>query len=86
MEKEKRFLSVKETAEKYGISVWTIYELIKGDPSFPYRNIGLKRKFVVLADEFEKWLEVRTKREKHTEMRIPTADELLNSLKNNFRP
>lgn len=83
MDKDERYLSVKEASIRFGISAWTIYELIKTDPSFPYRNIGLRRKFVIVADEFDAWLKERTRREKSLEMRIPTADELLNLQKKN---
>lgn len=72
-----RFINVKDAASMYRISIWTIYELIKTDPSFPYRNIGIKKKFILNTDDLEAWMKERTKREKHIEMHIPTADELL---------
>lgn len=72
-----RYLNVKEVAAMYGISIWTIYELIKTDSSFPYRNIGIKKKFVVNPDEFETWMTERTKKERQKEMHVPSAEELL---------
>lgn len=77
MDPNHRYVSVKELSKMYGVSTWSIYELIKHEPSFPYRNIGLKRKFVIDPDAFEAWMEKRTKREKALAQRLPTADELL---------
>jgi predicted DNA-binding transcriptional regulator AlpA len=72
-----RYLNVKAVAEMYGISIWTIYELIKTDPTFPYRNIGIKKKLLVNTEELEIWMEKRTKKERQIEMQIPSADDLL---------
>lgn len=72
-----RYRSVKDVSKVYGISIWTIYELIKSDPHFPYRNIGLKKKLVVDVEAMEAWLTERTKRDRQIEMQVPSAEELL---------
>lgn len=71
------FLSIKEVADRYGVSDWTIYRFIKTEPTFPYLNVGLKKKFVINEDSFLMWMEERTKRERGRIFHIPSADELL---------
>lgn len=39
---EKKFYSIKEISNMYGISLWLLYEHVKCDPTFPVINIGLK--------------------------------------------
>jgi len=43
----------------YSISTWLIYELIKHEPSFPVRNVGLKKKYLICIEEFEDWMSQR---------------------------
>ena len=71
------FLSIKEIADRYGVSDWTIYRFIKTEPTFPYLNVGLKKKFVINEDSYLRWVEERTKRERGRIFHIPSADELL---------
>lgn len=54
-------LTVKEVSEMLRVSQWTIYHLIKTDPTFPSLNVGIKKKFVVRAEELERWLAQRSK-------------------------
>ncbi len=74
---DKRFLSIKEVCQMYAVSNWVIYQHIKNDPTFPYLNVGLKKKYIIDRVDLGKWMNERTKREKKNEMRIPTAEELL---------
>ena len=70
-------LTVKELSSRYGLSRASIYEFIKHDPTFPYQNVGMKKKYVVNAEAFNVWLEERTKAEKKAHFRIPDAKELM---------
>jgi predicted DNA-binding transcriptional regulator AlpA len=54
-------LTVKEVSEMLRISQWTVYHLIKTDPSFPSMNVGIKKKFVVRTQELMSWMEGRAK-------------------------
>lgn len=73
----KKFLSIKEVASMYGISLWLLYTHVKSDPSFPVINIGLKKKFVIDPAKFDSWLETKTKKFRENEHRILSAEELL---------
>jgi predicted DNA-binding transcriptional regulator AlpA len=71
------FVPIKEIARRYGISGWTLYRFIKTDPSFPYLNVGLRKKFVIRESSFLSWMEERTKRERGKIFHIPSGNELL---------
>jgi hypothetical protein len=70
-------LSVKDLAWRFGLKPAAIYGFIKTDPSFPYTNVGLKKKYMVDLTKFEIWIGQRTEREKCQTFGIPTAGELL---------
>ena len=74
-------LTVKELASRYGLSLSGIYEFIKHDPTFPYKNVGLKKKYMVDAVEFEKWINDRTQHEKKRSFNLPSATDLLERYK-----
>lgn len=71
------YVTVKELAARYGLSVGTIYALIKTEPTFPYKNVGLRKKFIVNINAYEKWINDRTEREKNGSFQIPTATDLI---------
>lgn len=54
-----QFLTIKEAATIMRVSEWTIYSLIKSDTTFPFLNIGRKKKFVVDNSNFRIWLNDR---------------------------
>jgi hypothetical protein len=72
-----RFVSIKEIASRYRVSDWTLYRFIKTDPTFPYLNVGLKKKFVIDEGAFRIWMEQRTRRERSRHFRIPSGEDLL---------
>lgn len=74
---EPRLLSVKALAARYGITKAAIYGFIKTDPTFPYANVGLKKKFVIDVAHFETWLTRRTDKEKHEHFATPSTADLL---------
>ncbi len=74
-------VSVKELAAQYGISKSAVYELIKSDPTFPYKNVGAKKKFMIDAAKFAVWLESRTEKQKDDHFGLPTAHGLLEKYK-----
>ncbi len=51
-----KYLSVKETSALLKLSKTSIYRLAKSDPSFPARNVGLKKKIVINRIDLEKWI------------------------------
>jgi hypothetical protein len=77
-----RFVTVKTLAALYEIEVGAIYSWIKFEPDFPYRNAGVKKKFLVDAHQFETWLAERTDRQKREHFAIPSAIDLKNIFKN----
>jgi excisionase family DNA binding protein len=73
----KEYVSVKELAQRSGISKSTVYEWIRSDPSFPYRNVGLKKKLMIHSAKFESWIEQRTEKEKNEHFGLSTGNDLL---------
>lgn len=73
----KRFYSIKEVSSMYGISQWLIYAHIKSDPTFPYVNVGLKKKLLIDITRFENWILKRSKVEIEKGFNLPSAQELL---------
>jgi hypothetical protein len=71
------FLPIKELALRYSISEWILYRFIKTDPTFPYLNVGLRKKFVINEASFRTWMEERTKRQRSQFFHIPTGQDLL---------
>lgn len=61
----------------YGISQWLIYHHIKFDPTFPFVNVGIKKKLLIAPKAFEEWLASRTQRQVMQGFNLPTAKELL---------
>jgi hypothetical protein len=70
-------VTVKRLAALYGLKAAAVYAFIKADPSFPYKNVGLKKKYVVDVDQFETWTTRRTTEEKNMQFGIPTTTELI---------
>jgi predicted DNA-binding transcriptional regulator AlpA len=74
-------VGIAKLARYFGISKSGIYDLIKSDPSFPFKNVGVKKKYVINVDEYERWLANRTTKEKETTFKIPTGVDLLKRFK-----
>jgi predicted DNA-binding transcriptional regulator AlpA len=66
-------VTVRTLAHQYGMSKSAVYELIKSDPTFPYKNVGLKKKLMVSLAEFENWVNERTEKQKETQFNLPSA-------------
>lgn len=69
--------SIKEVAKMYGISQWLIYHHIKSDPTFPYVNVGIKKRLLIRPEDFDKWLLERSHRQMLKDHNLPSASELL---------
>lgn len=54
------FITIKEVAKMMRVSTWTIYSLVKTDPTFPSLNVGLKKKFVVDRQKLKAWTESKS--------------------------
>lgn len=50
------YISVKDAAQMIGVSPWTLYKMIKEDPTFPAINVGRKKKYVVHLERLNLWL------------------------------
>lgn len=74
-------VSIKALSLRYGVSKSSLYELVKSDPTFPCKNVGLKKKLMVDAAQFEAWLEARNKREHEVHFALPSASGLLEKYK-----
>ena len=74
---QKRFYSIKEVSVMYGISQWLIYHHIKTDPTFPFVNVGIKKKLLIEPKSFEGWVSSRTRNQVHQGFNLPSAKELL---------
>jgi predicted DNA-binding transcriptional regulator AlpA len=57
---QNKFLTIKEVATLMRVSEWTVYSIIKTDRSFPFLNIGAKKKFVVDQTRLAEWMNDRT--------------------------
>jgi len=73
----KKFISIKEVVEMYGISYWLIYHHIKTDPTFPVLNVDLKKKYLIDPVRLEDWFEHKTARFKQSEHNLISSAELL---------
>lgn len=76
-----RLVTVKRLAALYGLTINSIYTLIKTDLSFPYKNLGVKKRFLVDLAEFEKWMANRTTSERDRALNIPKATDLIKRYK-----
>jgi len=74
---KKKFYSIKEVVEMYGISQWLIYHHIKTDPTFPYVNIGVKKRFLIDLEKLDQWLANRNKEHIAQLHQLPSSSELL---------
>ena len=70
------FLSIKEAARMFHVSDWTLYQLIRTDPSFPALNVGIKKKFVIEPNSLDAWFKNRSKRQRDFNFDLPNANEL----------
>ena len=61
----------------FNISDWTLYQFIKSDPTFPYFNVGMKKKFVIEPDSLKVWMQMRTRKHRDTQFEVKSADALL---------
>lgn len=73
----KKFHTIKEVANMYGISIWLLYSHIKSDPNFPVINLGLKKKFMIDLVQFEIWMKSKTKVFLQEQHQLPSSKELM---------
>lgn len=73
----KKFYTIKEVANMYGISIWLLYSHIKSDPNFPVINLGLKKKFMIDPVQFENWMKSKTKIFLQEQHQLPSSKELM---------
>jgi len=73
----KKLYSIKEVSNMYGMSGWLIYNHIKSDATFPFVNVGMKKKYLINIEKLETWLEKRSQNSKVEEFNLPETQELL---------
>lgn len=69
--------TIKETANRYNLSLWSLYQNIRSNPEFPVVNIGPHKNYRIDRREFEIWLEERTYNGGKGKFYIPTIEELV---------
>lgn len=74
---KKKFYSIKEIASMYGINQWLIYHHIKADPTFPYVNVGVRKRFLIEPEKFEQWLMERSHKSVNKRHQLPSTTELM---------
>ena len=73
----KKLYSIKEVAKMYGINQWLLYHHIKSDPTFPFVNVGVKKRFLINIERFDSWLENRSKKHVLESHNLPSSNELM---------
>ena len=76
--KQKRYLSVKELSKEYKMSLRIIYSLIERDATFPFVNMGFKKKYMIDREAFETWIFKRTYQEQGEYLQVPSIGQLTN--------
>ncbi|OFZ18976.1 MAG: hypothetical protein A2X94_13590 [Bdellovibrionales bacterium GWB1_55_8] len=74
-------LPIKAIAERFSVSEWSLYEAIRTDPTFPVINLGPKKNYRIDPRQYGLWLREKSRRAQLKQTRIPTAAELLRSIK-----
>lgn len=69
---------IAEICREHNISKYSVYTLIKNDPTFPCVNIGPKKNYRIPSDQFKTWLEQRIKERHYYDFKVPTGDQLFN--------
>jgi len=76
-DQETRLMTVGELARHYRLKPSAIYAFIKTDSSFPYLNVGLKKKYLIDVVKYEAWVRNRTQVEKQKRSGVPNINDLL---------
>ena len=61
----------------YGISPWLLYHHIKTDPTFPFVNVGIKKKLLIELEKLEKWITERSRKSHSERHNLPNSNELM---------
>ncbi|MBF0366480.1 MAG: helix-turn-helix domain-containing protein [Oligoflexia bacterium] len=72
-----KYLTVRMVTERFGLSRYSIYELIRSNPTFPYINIGPKKNYRIHSEELEVWLSKRTRYRSSSKLTIPSVEEVV---------
>lgn len=73
---DRRYMTPRELSWSYDLTLATIYYWIKTEPTFPYENVGMKKKYRIDVENFEVWLQRRSEVEKHQRFGIPSTTDL----------
>lgn len=74
---KKIWITTTEAAKLLGVSPTTIFEFIRTEPKFPYRNVGVHKKIQVHRYKMMGFIEERTRREKEKNMPFMSSQELM---------
>ncbi len=72
-----KLMSAAAVSTAYNLSKYTIYGLIKSDPTFPCLNIGPKKNYRIPLDLLNAWIQQRFREKQYQEMSLPSASQLL---------
>lgn len=75
------YLSVSRLTSLRPITKGTVYEWIQTEPSFPWQNIGLKKKLVVSLPKFDEWIIWRSEVMKTVLTGVPMVSKLKSKLR-----
>ena len=70
----KKYLTAKEAMQFMNISEWSLYNLIHRDPTFPYLNVGVTKKYVIDSERLSQWLENRIQKAKEKALQKELAN------------
>ena len=76
VESKNSLLSIKEVMTEFKLTRYTVYTLIKTDPSFPCLKVGPRKNYRIPSHLLSMWLEQRFKERHYYEFKVPTADQL----------
>lgn len=76
-----KLLTVSETTNRYDLSLWSIYNNIHTDPTYPVVNLGPKRNYRLFKGRLERWLLNRPTEAATRRRFVPDADEILEGVK-----
>ncbi len=74
---DKPLLSVREVIQAFGLSRYTVYTLIRTDPSFPCVNVGPRKNYRIQKNLLIDWFALRLEQRKNLSFQIPSFHELM---------
>lgn len=74
-------LTVRQLEALSGLTVGNIYSFIRTEPTFPYVNVGKKKKYLIDKEKFFAWLDKRSATDKSERFNLSSANQLISRFK-----